>query len=124
MGQSEGYESDVSAISEHTYGYNADDNDDTSVIEATNLVAHAARRQPPAGILKKKDLPKKTDLPVADPQRLMSNRSTPLIGKDGKVTGHLTSTANMAVLNHRFDQLNSLQPISIKDNHAVSVHAT
>ena len=43
MGQSEGYESDVSAISEHTYGYNADDNDNTSVIEATNLVAHAAR---------------------------------------------------------------------------------
>ena len=67
-------------FSEHTYGYDADDNDNTSVIEATNLVAHAARRQQhPARILKKKDFPKKSNLPIADPQRFLANRSTPLI---------------------------------------------
>ena len=123
MGQSEGYETDTSAYSEATYGYDADDNDDQSVIEATELVANAARRRP-NGILKKKDLPKKTDLPIADPRRMLSNRSTPLIGKDGNITGHLTYTASMAVIRHRFDQVDSSQAVSIEDNYVISVNAT
>ncbi|OEU07101.1 hypothetical protein FRACYDRAFT_251830 [Fragilariopsis cylindrus CCMP1102] len=108
MGQSEGYDTDTSAYSEATYGYDADDNDDQSVIEATEL----------------KDLPKKTDLPIADPRRMLSNRSTPLIGKDGNVTGHLTYTASMAVIRHRFDQVDSSQAVSTEENYVVSVYAT
>ena len=125
MIESEGYESDASAFSEATYGYDADDGTDTSVVEATNLVANAARRrQPPNGILKKKALPRKSELPTADPRRFLANKSTPITDKDGKIVGHMTYSANMAVLNHRFDQL--LPPISspIQDNYVISVNAT
>ena len=121
----EGYDSDASGQSEHTYVYDADDADDTSVIEATDLTANAARRrQPNQGILKKKELPRKTELPLADPRRFMANKTTPVIGKDGKVVGHIAYTAAMAKINHRFDQVDCHLPNTSKDNYVVSVNAT
>jgi hypothetical protein len=92
--------SDASAYSEATYGYDADDayvdNGDTSGDNGNDVTVNAAlskqQRQPTGGILrKKKDLPRKSDLPAADPRRFFANSATPVRNKkDGKIIGHFT----------------------------------
>jgi hypothetical protein len=84
MIEADGYtsESDASAYSEATYGYDADDTcDDASADEGNDLTVNAAssrqRRPPSGGILKKqKDLPRKSELPAADPRRFLANTAT------------------------------------------------
>jgi hypothetical protein len=95
MIEADGYtsESDASAYSEATYGYDADDDtcDDASVDEGNGLTVSAAasrQRQPPSGgiLKKKKDLPRKSELPAADPRRFLANKATPVRNKkDGKI---------------------------------------
>jgi hypothetical protein len=118
MIEAEGYasESDASAWSEATYGY---DNDDASVDnvepaeeEVTDLVVNAAAsrqrrpRTPTGGIL-----------PSADPRRFLANKATPVRSKEGKIVGHFTYGANMAKLMnvakalYRLDQIPSSVPI-------------
>jgi hypothetical protein len=90
-------ESDASAYSEATYGYDVDDTcDDASADEGNDLTVNAAssrqRRPPSGGILKKKkDLPRKSELPAADPRRFLANKATPVRHKkDGKIISHFT----------------------------------
>jgi hypothetical protein len=91
MIEADGYasDSDASAYSEATYGYNADDastDGDTSEDVGTDLTVNSAssrqRRPPTGGILrKKKDLPRKSELPAADPRQMLSNSATPVRNK-------------------------------------------
>jgi hypothetical protein len=92
-------ESDASAYSEATYGYDADDasvDGDISGDVGTNLTVNSAasrqRRPPIGGILrKKKELPRKSELPTTDTRRMMSNSATPVRNKKyGKIIGHFT----------------------------------
>jgi hypothetical protein len=85
MIEADGYnsESDASAYLEATYGYDADDTcDDASADKGNDLTFNAAasrhRRPSSGGILrKKKDLPRKSELPAADPRRFLANKATP-----------------------------------------------
>jgi hypothetical protein len=127
-------DSDASEYYEATYGYDADDayvNDsDTSGDDGNILTVNAAsskqRRQPTGGILrKKKDLPRKSDLPAADPRRMFANSATPVRNKkDGKIIGHFTYGASMARLTSRFDQLPSPLPPPNGGIYVISAHAS
>jgi hypothetical protein len=127
-------DSDASAYSEATYGYDADDayvdNGDTSGNERTDLTVNAAasrhRRPPTGGILrKKKDLPRKSELPPADPRRFHANKATPVRNKkDRKIIGHFTYGANMARLINRFDQIPSPLPPPNGGMYVISAHAS
>jgi hypothetical protein len=76
------YESDASMFSEATYGYDVDDTcDDASADEGNDLTVKAAasrqRQTLSGGILKKKkDLPRKSELPAVDPRRFLANKAT------------------------------------------------
>jgi hypothetical protein len=123
MIEADGYtsESDASAYSEATYGYDADGTcDDASADEGNNLTFNAAssrqRRPPSGGILKKqKDLPRESELPAADPKRFLATKATPVRNKkDGKNIGHFTYGASMAKLTNRFEQIHSPVPSPYK----------
>jgi hypothetical protein len=135
MIEADGYasESDASAYSEATYGYNADDastDGDISGNEGTDLIVNSAssrqRRPPTGGILrKKKDLPQKSELPAADPRQMLSNSAPPVRNKkDGKIIGHFTYGASMAKLINRFDQIPS--PLSPPNEgiYVISAHVS
>ena len=136
MIEADGYasESDASAYSDATYAYDADDtpddSGDTSGDEGNDLTVNAAasrqRRQPTGGILrKKKDLPRKSELPPADPRRFLANKATPVRNnKDGKIIGHFTYGASMAKLINRFDEISSLVPKSIESTYFASAYAS
>jgi hypothetical protein len=124
MFEADGYasESDASAYSEATYGYDADDTcDDASAGEGNDLTLNAAasrRRRPPSGgiLKKKKDLSRKSELPAADPRRFLANKATPVRHKkDGKIISHFTYGATRAKLTNRFDQIHSPVPIAYKE---------
>jgi hypothetical protein len=127
-------DSDASAYSEATYGCDADDayvdNGDTSGDEGNDLTVNAASSkqqcQPTGGILKKKkDLPRKSDLPAADPRRFFANSATPVRNKkDGKIIGHFTYGASMARLINRFDQIPSPLPPPNGGIYVISAHAS
>jgi hypothetical protein len=126
---SESDASDASTYSEATYGYDADDTcDDTSADKGNNLTVNAAasrQRQPPSGgiLKKKKDLPRKSELPAADPRRFLANKATPVRNKkDGKIIGHFTYGASMAKLTNRFDQIHSPVPSPYKGTYVASAH--
>jgi hypothetical protein len=135
MIEADGYasESDESAYSDATYRYDADDaaadNGDISGDEGNDLTVNAAalrQRQPPTGgiIRKKKDLPRKGELPPADPRRFLANKAVPLRNmNDGKIIGHFTYSACMAKLNNRFDQIPSLLPPPNEGNYVISAHS-
>jgi hypothetical protein len=119
-------ESEASAYSEATYGYDADDTcDDASADEGNDLTVNAAasrqRRPPSGGILKKqKDLPRKSELPTADPRRFLANKATSVRNKiDGKIIGHFTYGASMAKLTNRFDQIQSSVPNPYKGTYVL-----
>jgi hypothetical protein len=115
-------ESDASVYSEATYGYDADDTTMSImeiprvIDEGNNLTVNAAasrQRWPPTGgiLRKKKDLPRKSGLPPADPRRFLANKATPVRNKnDGKIIGHFTYGASMAKHINRFDWIPSLLP--------------
>jgi hypothetical protein len=133
MIEADGYtsESDASAYSEATYGYDADDTcDDASADKGNDLTVNAAasrqRRPPSGGILKKqKDLPGKSELPVADPRRFLANKATPVRNKkDGKIIGHFTYGASMAKLTNRFDQIHSPVSSPYKGTYVASAQAS
>jgi hypothetical protein len=135
MIEADGYasESDASAYSEATYRYDADDassDGDISGNEGTDLTVNSAasrqRRPPTGGILrKKKDLPQKSDLPAADPRRMLSNSATPVRNKkDGKIIGHFIYGTSMAKLINRFDQIPSPLPPPNEGIYVISVHAS
>jgi hypothetical protein len=136
MTAADGYasESDASAYSEATYGYDADDayvdDGDTSGDDGNDLTVNAASSkqqcQPTGGILrKKKDLPRKSDLPPADPRRFLANSATPVRSKkDGKIIGHFTYGASMARLINRFDQIPSPLPPPNGGIYLISAHAS
>jgi hypothetical protein len=133
MIEADGYtsESDASAYSEATYGYDADDTcDDASADKGNDLTVNEAasrqRRPPSGGILKKKkDLPRKSELPAADPRRFLANKATPVRNKkDGKIIGHFTYGASMAKLNNRIGQIRSPVPSSYKGIYVASAHAS
>jgi hypothetical protein len=126
--------SDASAYSEATYGYDADDayvdDGDTSGDNGNDLTVNAAsskqRRQPTGGILrKKKDLPRKSELPPADPRRFLANSATPVRNKkDEKIIGHFTYGASMARLINCFDQIPSPLPPPNGGTYVISAHAS
>jgi hypothetical protein len=135
MIETDGYasESDASAFSEATYGYDADDasaNGDTLGDEGTDLTVNAAsskqQRQPTGGILRqRKDLPRKSELPAADPRRMLANSATPVRNKkDGKIIGHFTYGASMARLTNHFDQIPSPLPPTNEGIYVISAHAS
>jgi hypothetical protein len=114
MIEADGYasESDASAYSEATYGYDADDTcDDALADKGNDLTVNAAasrqRRPPSGGILKKKkDLPGKSELPAADSRRFLANKATLVRDKkDGRIIGHFTYGESMAKLDNRFDRI-------------------
>jgi hypothetical protein len=127
-------ESDASAYSEATYGYDADDayvdDGDTLGDDGNDLMVNAAsskqRCQPTGDILKKKkDLPRKSDLLHADPRRFLANSATPEHNKkDGKIIGHFTYSASMARLINRFDQIPSPLPPPNGGIYVISAHAS
>jgi hypothetical protein len=119
MIEADGYtsKSDAYAYSEATYGYDVDDTcDDAPADKGNDLTVNAAasrQRQPPSGgiLKKKKYLPRKTELPAADPRRFLANTARPVRKKkDGKIIGHFTYGASMAKLNNCFDQIHSPVP--------------
>jgi hypothetical protein len=126
-------DSDASVYSEASYGYDADDayvdDGDTLGDDGNDLTVNAAsskqRRQPTGGILrKKKDLPRKSDLPAADPRRFFANSATPVRNKkDGKIIRHFIYGASMARLINRFDQIPSPLPAPNGGIYVISVHA-
>jgi hypothetical protein len=135
MIEADGYasESDASAYSEATYGYDADDasaDGDISGNKGTDLTVNPAssRQQcpPTGGILRKKnDLPRKSELPAADPRRMMSSSATPVRNKkDRKIIGHITYCASMAKLINHFDQIPSQLPPPNEGIHVISAHAS
>jgi hypothetical protein len=135
MIEADGYasESDASAYSEATYGYDADDasaDGDISGDEGTDLTVNSAssrqRRPPTGGILKKKkDLTQKSELPVADPRQMLANSATPVRNKkDGKIIGHFTYGASRAKLINRFDQIPSPLPPPNEGIYVISAHAS
>ena len=91
-----------------------------------DAAASRQRRQPTGGILrKKKDLPRKSELPPADPRRFLANKATPVPNnKDGKIIGHFTYGASMAKLINRFDEISSLIPKSIESTYFASAYAS
>jgi hypothetical protein len=127
-------DSDASAYSEATYGYDADDayvdDGDTSGDDGNDLTVNAAsskqQRQPTGGILRKrKDLPRKRDLPAADPRQMFANSATLVRNKkDRKIIGHFTYGASMARLINRFDQIPSPLPPSNGGIYVISAHAS
>jgi hypothetical protein len=127
-------ESDASAYSEATHGYDADDayadNGDTSGDKGNDLTVNAAasrqRRPPTGGIFrKKKDLPGKSELPPADPIRFLANKAMPVCNKnDGKIIGHFTYGASMARLINCFDQIPSPLPPPNGGTYVISAHAS
>jgi hypothetical protein len=133
MIEADGYtsESDASASLESAYGYDADDTcDDASAGEGNDLTVDAAasrpRRPPSGGILKKKkDLPRKSELPAVDPRRFLANKATPVRDKkDGKIISHFTYGASMAKLTNRFDQIHSPVPNPYKGTYVASAQAS
>jgi hypothetical protein len=133
MIEADGYtsESDASAYSEATYGYDADDTcDDASADIGNHLTVNAAasrqRRPPSGGILKKKkDLPRKSEPPAAYPRRFLANKATPVRNKkDGKIIGHFTYGASMEKLTNRFDQIQYTLPSPYKGTYVASSHAS
>jgi hypothetical protein len=136
MIEADGYasDSDASAYSEATYGYDADDapadNGDTSGNEGTDLTVNSTasrqRRPPTGGILrKKKDLPQKSELPAADPRRMLANSATPVCNKkNGNIIGHFTYGASMAKLINRFDQIPTALPPPNEGIYVISAHAS
>jgi hypothetical protein len=80
----------------------------------------------PGGILKKKkDLPRKSELPAADPRRFLANKARPVRNKkDGKIIGHFTYGESMAKLTNRFDQIHSPVPSPYKGTYVASAHAS
>jgi hypothetical protein len=133
MIEANGYtsESDASAYSEASYGYDADDTcDDASADKGNDLTVNAAtsrQRSPPSGgiLKKKKDLPRKSELPAADRRRFPANKATPVRNKkDGKIIGHFTYGASMAKLNNRFDQIHYPAPTPYKGTYVAAAHAS
>jgi hypothetical protein len=111
--------------------YDADDTcDDASANKGNDLIINAAasrqRRPPSGGILrKKKDLPRKSELPAANPRRFLANKATPVRNKkDRKIIGHFTYGASMAKLTNRFDQIHSPVPSPYKGTYVASAHAS
>jgi hypothetical protein len=78
------------------------------------------------GILKKqKDLPRKSELPAADPRRFLANKATPVRNKkDRKIINHFTYGASMAKLTNHFDQIHSPVPTLYKGTYVASAHAS
>jgi hypothetical protein len=135
MIEADGYasDSDASAYSEATYGYDADDASadgdtpgDVGIDLTVNSASSRQRRPPAGGILKKKkDLPRKSDLPAAVPRRMLSNSVTPVRNKkDGKIIGHITYCASMAKLINRFDQIPSPLPTPNEGIYVISAHTS